>query len=144
MNNILYAFISFIESPNPELIEEKFEEIVKNVFYAFDHFNQKTIKSFISFCSICLKNHKRSFIFILKDVLNTSEFNCFDAEKKIIIYNYIDHFSNNIEKLKKLFGSILNVIQKNINESTDDLFKNYNRELLNDINKIQVKNKWIG
>ena len=144
MNNILYAFISFIESPNPELINEKFEEIVKNVFYAFDHFNQKTIKSFISFCSICLKNHKRSFIIILKDVLNTSEFNCFDTEKKIIIYNYIDHFSNNIEKLKKLFGSILNVIQKNIYESTDDLFKNYNRELLNDINKIEVKNKWIG
>ena len=144
VNNILYAFIAFIESPNPELIEQKFEEIVKNVFNAFDHFNQKTIKSFISFCSTCLKNHKRSFVLILKEVLNSSEFNCFDAEKKNIIYNYIDHFSDNIEKLKKLFGSILNVVQKNINESTDDLFKNYKNELLNDINKVEVKNKWLG
>ena len=90
------------------------------------------------------KNHKRSFVLILKEVLNSSEFNCFDAEKKNIIYNYIDHFSDNIEKLKKLFGSILNVVQKNINESTDDLFKNYKNELINDINKVEVKSKWLG
>ena len=81
---------------------------------------------------------------ILKESLNTYEFNCFDVEKKTIIYNYIDNFSNNVEKIKKIFGSILNIVQKNINESTDDIFKNYNKELTDDINKIKKKNKWIG
>lgn len=144
INNILYAFISFIESPNTALIEQKFEEIIKNVFYAFDHFNPKTIKSFISFCFTCLKKNKRVFMLILKEILNTYEFNCFDVEKKTIIYNYIDNFSNNVEKIKKIFGSILNIVQKNINESIDDIFKNYNKELTDDINKIKKKSKWIG
>ena len=140
INNILYSFISFIESPNIELIEQKYNEIIKNVFYAFDHFNQNTLKTFVLFCNNCIKFNKRAFMIIFKEVLNTPEFNRFNNEKKNIIYNYIDHFSNNVEKLKKIFLSILNIIQKSINESIDDILERYNKELINDINKIEKKN----
>ena len=136
MKNILYAFISFIESQNTELIQQKFSDIINSVFSSFDHFNSITLKAFILFCNACIKFNKRAFMIILKDILNSfSEFNCFNNDKKNIIYNYIDHFSNKIEKIRKIFESILNIIQKNIRESIDDILDNYNKELMNDVNK---------
>ena len=144
INNILYAFISFIESQNTELINEKYDEIVNNVFSSFDHLNQVTIKSFSLFCDVCLKYNKNAFMNIFKGILNSFEFNCFNHVQKNIIYNYIDHFSNSGEKVKKLYTSILNIIHKSMNESIDDIIENYNKELINDINKNEKKNQWLG
>lgn len=142
INNILYAFISFIESDNIELIQKKFIDIVNSVFYSFESFNSKTLKSFVLFSNVSIKFNKKSYMLILKDILNSNEFNCFNNDKKNIIYNYIDHFSNNYEKLKKIFESLLNVIHKNIKESIDDIIDNYNKELNNDINKKEYNNQW--
>ena len=139
IKNILYAFISFIESKNTDLIQQKFNEIIKSVFSSFDHFNPNTLKGFVLFTNICLKVNKRAFMIIFKENLNSAEFNCFNSDKKNLIYNYIEHFSNNVEKLKKIFGSLLNIIHKNISESVDDLMDNYNLELINDINRFKNK-----
>ena len=76
---------------------------------------------------------------IFKENLNSAEFNCFNNDKKNLIYNYIEHFSNNVEKLKKIFGSLLNIIHKNISESIDDIMDKYNLELINDINRFKNK-----
>ena len=81
---------------------------------------------------------------IFKGILNSFEFNCFNHVQKNIIYNYIDHFSNSGEKVKKLYTSILNIIHKSMNESIDDIIENYNKELINDINKNGKKNQWLG
>ena len=143
INNILYAFISFIESPNKELVEQKFNEIVNNVFSSFEHFNQKTIVSFVSFCNVCLKINKRSFMNILKQILNGPDFKCFNNDKKNIIFNYIDTFSNNGEKMKKIFLTILDILHKNITESIDDILEKYNREIINNANKGIKTNKLL-
>lgn len=141
MKNILYAFISFIESQNTELIQQKFSDIVNSVFSSFDHFNSITLKAFILFCNVCIKFNKRAFLIILKDILNSSEFKCFNNDKKNIIYNYIDHFSNKIDKIRKIFESILSIIQKNMSESVDDILDNYNKELMNDVNRNNNNNQ---
>ena len=143
INNILYAFISFIESPNKELVEQKYNEIVNNVFSSFEHFNQKTIVSFVSFCNVCLKINKRSFMNILKQILNGPDFKCFNNDKKNIIFNYIDTFSNNGEKMKKIFLTILDILHKNITESIDDILEKYNREIINNANKGIKTNKLL-
>ena len=139
IKNILYAFISFIESKNTDLIQQKFNEIIQSVFSSFDHFNPNTLKGFVLFTNICLKVNKRAFMIIFKENLNSAEFNCFNSDKKNLIYNYIEHFSNNVEKLKKIFGSLLNIIHKNISESIDDIMDKYNLELINDINRFKNK-----
>ena len=143
INNILYAFISFIESPNKELIDQTFNEIVNNVFSSFDHFNQKTIISFVSFCNVCLKINKRSFMTILKQILNGQDFKCFNNDKKEIIYNYIDTFSNNGEKMKIIFTILLDIIHKNISESIDDILEKYHKETINNANKGIKKNNLL-
>ena len=81
---------------------------------------------------------------IFKNILNSLEFKCFNNNQKNIIYNYIDHFSNNAEKLKKIFTSILNILNKSMNESIDDTLESYNKEIINDINKNQKKSLWLG
>lgn len=142
MKNILYAFISFIESDNTELIQQKFNDIINSVFYSFDHFNSKILQPFVLLNNVSIKFNKRSYMNILKDILNSNEFNCFNNDKKNIIYNYIDHFSNNVEKLKKIFESVLNIIHKNIVGGIDDIIDNYKKELNNDINKNTFQNHW--
>jgi hypothetical protein len=143
ISNILYAFISFIESPNKELIDLKYNDIVKSVFNSFDHFNQNVLKSFILFCDVSIKYNKREFMLILKEILNSSDFQCFNNDKKTLIYNYIENFSDNVDKLKKIFSSILNIIQKTITESIDDAMERFNKELNNDINKSQKNTEWV-
>ena len=139
---VLYAFISVIESDNTELIQQKFNDIINSVFYSFDHFNSKILQPFVLLNNVSIKFNKRSYMNILKDILNSNEFNCFNNDKKNIIYNYIDHFSNNVEKLKKIFESVLNIIHKNIVGGIDDIIDNYKKELNNDINKNTFQNHW--
>ena len=133
MNNILYAFMAFIESPNNELINQKYIEIIKSVFSSFEHFNANVSEAFAKFCQVCLKYNKGAFMNTLKEILNYSDFNCFNTNNKSLLYNYIDHFSNKNEKLKKLFESMLQIIKKNISLSIDDILESFNKELLNDI-----------
>ena len=132
MNNILYAFIAFIESPNYELINEKYIEIIKSVFSSFDHFNSNVSKAFADFCETCLKINKRDFMNTLKEILNGQDFQRFNNNNKILLINYVEHFWNKNEKLKKIFERVLEIIQKNITVSIDEIFENFNKELLND------------
>ena len=133
MNNILYAFISFIESPNLELINEKYIEIIKCVFSSFDHLNSNITETFALFCKTCLKFNKRDFMDTFKDILNSSDYNSFNSDNKTLLYNYIGHFSDKNEKLRKIFDSILNIIQKNINISIDDILEPFYKELIYDM-----------
>ena len=133
MNNILYAFISFIESPNLELINEKYIEIIKCVFSSFDHLNSNITEIFALFCKTCLKFNKRDFMDTFKDILNSSDYNSFNSDNKTLLYNYIGHFSDKNEKLRKIFDSILNIIQKNIKISIDDILEPFYKELIYDM-----------
>ena len=133
MNNILYAFISFIESPNLELINEKYIEIIKCVFSSFDHLNSNITETFALFCKTCLKFNKRDFMDTFKDILNSSDYNSFNSDNKTLLYNYIGHFSDKNEKLRKIFDSILNIIQKNIKISIDDILEPFYKELIYDM-----------
>ena len=133
MNNILYAFISFIESPNLELINEKYIEIIKCVFSSFDHLNSNITETFALFCKTCLKFNKRDFMDTFKDILNSSDYNSFNSDNKTLLYNYIGHFSDKNEKLRKIFDTILNIIQKNIKISIDDILEPFYKELIYDM-----------
>ena len=133
MNNILYAFISFIESPNLELINEKYIEIIKCVFSSFDHLNSNITETFALFCKTCLKFNKRDFMDTFKDILNSSDYNSFNSDNKTLLYNYIGHFSDKNEKLRKIFDSLLNIIQKNIKISIDDILEPFYKELIYDM-----------
>ena len=132
INNILYAYISFLQSPNYELINEKFAEIIKSVFSSFDHFNTNVLQSFATFCFICLKINKRDFITTLKEILCGPDFNLFNDNNKTVFINYLEHFSDKIDKLKNFFGSVLYIIQKNINASVDEIFEKFSKEIIND------------
>ena len=80
---------------------------------------------------------------ILKQILNGPDFKCFNNDKKNIIFNYIDTFSNNGEKMKKIFLTILDILHKNITESIDDILEKYNREIINNANKGIKANKLL-
>ena len=133
INNILYAFISFIESPNSELINQKYTYIIKGVFSSFDHFNSNIIKAFTTFCSCCLKINKRDFMLTFKEVLNSPDFSCFNDNNKNIIYNYVEYFSAKIDKLKKLFECLLNIIQRKYIDSIDDIMEKFYKEMSNEL-----------
>ena len=140
INNILYSFIEFIESQNSELITQKFTDIIKSVFSAFDHFNSNVMEAFAIFCKSCLNVNKRDFLITLKEILNGSDFNCLNENNKNLIYNYIDYFSNKKDNLKKIFESILYIIKNNISDSVDDKLEKFNKELIKDIQN----NKWAN
>jgi hypothetical protein len=133
INNILYAFISFIESPNSELINQKYTYIIKGVFSSFDHFNSNIIKAFTTFCSCCLKINKGDFMLTFKEVLNSPDFSCFSDNNKNIIYNYVEYFSAKIDKLKKLFECLLNIIQRKYTDSIDDIMEKFYKEMSNEL-----------
>ena len=132
INNILYSFTNFIESPNSELINLKFNDIIKSVFSAFDHFNSYVIDAFANFCKSCLIFNKRGFMNTLKEILNGSDFNCLNENNKKLVYNYMEHFSNKKENLKKILESVLYIIKNNISDSIDDKLEKFNKELIND------------
>ena len=136
INNILYAFIVFIESPNYELINEKYIEIIKSVFSSFDHFNSNVIQGFVNFCEVCLKINKNVFISTFKDILDGPDFKCFNINHKTILVNYVEHFWNQNERLKKIFENVLFIIQKNVTVSVDDIFENFSKELANAKNTV--------
>ena len=135
INNIFYAYITFMESNNYELINQQYVEIIRNVFSSFEHFNVNVLKSFSIFCKTCLKINKRDFIIILKEILSTSDFNCLNENNKIFLVKYIEHFSNKSENLKKIFESLLQIIKNNKSDSVDDELEKFKKELTNDIQK---------
>ena len=68
-----------------------------------------------------------------KEILNGPDFNCLNENNKNLLYNYIEHFSNKKDNLKKIFESILYIIKNNISDSVDDKLEKFNRELIKDI-----------
>ena len=135
INNILYAYISFIESPNYELINQKYFDIIKSVFSSFEHLNSMVIKAFSIFCVTCLKFNKRDFINALKEILNSSDFNCLNNDNKIFLIKYIEYFYNKIENLRKIFESLLQIIRNNKSDSVDDELEKFKKELTYEIKK---------
>ena len=80
------------------------------------------------------------FMKTLNNILNTSDFDCFNGNHKLIIYKYVDHFSENRIKLKVLFDNIVNIVQKKISDSIDDILERYNKILIDDINYNKTAN----
>ena len=136
INNIFYAYISFLQSPNYELIKEKFSEIIKSAFSSFDHYNSNVLQSFAIFCSVCLKINKRDFIINLKEILNGPDFSIFNDNNKTVFINYVEHFWDKNEKLKIFFESVEYIIQKNVSVSVDEIFEKFNKEIINDKNSV--------
>ena len=80
--------------------------------------------------------NKNVFISTFKDILDGPDFKCFNINHKTILVNYVEHFWNQNERLKKIFENVIFIIQKNINVSIDDMFENFSKELANDKNTV--------
>ena len=136
IKNILYAFMSFIENiNNSELINLKFNDIIKNVFYAFDHFNQNIISVFLQFIGDCIKYNKRVFLLVLREILDSKDFNYFNEKNRGVIISYVDKFSDKKDKLKKIFIEMLSITKR---MGSQDNLEDYEHELIN-INKNIIK-----
>ena len=93
------------------------------------------IKAFSIFCITCLKFNKRDFINALKEILNSSDFNCLNNDNKIFLVKYIEYFYNKIENLRKIFESLLQIIRNNKSDSVDDELEKFKKELTYEIKK---------
>ena len=126
IKNILNSFICLINSKKNEIINNKYNDIIKSVFYAMDHCNNNVINLFNSFCFACVNYDKSAFLNVLKEVLNTKEFACFNDKYRNVIINYFDHYGNNINKLKNIVIDMMNVIKK---IHCQEILEEYNIEL---------------
>ena len=126
IKNILNSFICLINSKKNEIINNKYNDIIKSVFYAMDHYNNNVINIFNSFCFSCVNYDKSAFLNVLKEVLNTKEFACFNDKYRNIIINYFDYYGNNINKLKNIVIDMMNVIKK---IHCQEILEEYNIEL---------------
>ena len=101
----------------------KKNEIVKNSFYVLEHYNNIVINSFNNFCFNCIKYDKSLFLILLKDILNTRDFACFNEKYKKVIIDYFDCYFNDINKLKNIVIDMMNVVKKNnIQEILDEYY----------------------
>ena len=134
INNIIDSFKVIVESPNLDLIKDKLIEIIKNVFLSLDHFNLSASRPLSKLCVSCIKFDKIVFMKTFNNILNTPDFDCFNNNHKLFLYNYFDHFSDNSLKIKILLDRIIQIIQKKITDSVDDILEHYNKTLLESIN----------
>ena len=128
IKNILNAFSCLINSKQSELIKMKYNDIVKCGFYSLDHYNNIVINFFNNFCYTCINYDKSLFLNVLKEILNSREFSCFNDKYKNVIFNYFDFYYNNINKLKNIVIDMMN-ISKKIN--VQEILEEYNQELRN-------------
>ena len=128
IKSILSCFTCLINSKKNELVINKYSEIIKCAFYAIDHYNNMVINDFNIFCFSCIKYDKSLFLIVLKDILNTKEFSCFNNKYKNVIINYFDYYFDNCSKLKNIVIDMMNVA-KNIN--AQEILEEYNIELRN-------------
>ena len=128
IKNILNAFSCLINSKQSELIKMKYNDIVKCGFYSLDHYNNIVINFFNNFCYTCVNYDKSLFLNVLKEILNSREFSCFNDKYKNVIFNYFDFYYNNINKLKNIVIDMMN-ISKKIN--VQEILEEYNQELRN-------------
>ena len=128
IKSILQCFICFVNCQKKELINVKYNDIVKYSFYAMDHYNNIVINSFNNFCFNCIKYDKSLFLSILKEILNSRDFACFSDKYKNVIIEYFDFYFNNINKLKNIVIDMMNVVKKiNVQGILDE----YHQELIN-------------
>ena len=134
INNIIDSFKVMVESPNLDLIKDNLIEIIKNIFSSLDHFNLSASRPLSKFLISCIKLDKIAFMKTFNNVLNTPDFDCFNSNHKLFLYNYFDHFSDNSLKIKVILDRIIEIIQKKITVSVDDILEQYNKLLLESIN----------
>ena len=128
IKSILSCFTCLINSKKNELINNKYNDIIKSAFYAIDHYNNMVINDFNIFCFTCIKYDKSLFLIVLRDILNTKEFSCFNNKYKNVIINYFDFYFDKCNKLKNIVIDMMNVA-KNIN--AQEILEEYNIELRN-------------
>jgi hypothetical protein len=126
IKNILNSFICLINSQKKEIINVKYNDIIKSAFYAIDHYNIIVINMFNNFCFACINYDKSSFKNILKEILNTKEFACFNDKYKNVIINYSEYFCNNANKLKNIIIDMMNIMKK---IHCQEILEEYNIEL---------------
>ena len=139
-SNIFFSFKSFIESPNYDLINEKYVEIIKSIFLSFEHINLRGTRGLGYFCCSCQKLNKIDFMKTIKNVLNTPDFDCFNSNHKLFIYNYIDHFSGSRLRIKFFLDNIIKIVQKKNDDSIDDILENFNKELTKELHQQEPVN----
>ena len=139
INNIFSAIIKFLNSPNPELISNNFDEIVQNSLSFFIRVNENTLKNFSLFFIACISINKTKFLSEFGKLLTYSEFNYLDNKQKLIILKYLECFSTCKERIAKIIFSVLNIINKNIVNSVDKIFEQYEKEITNN-NENMLKN----
>ena len=126
IKSILFSFICFVNSKKNEIINVKFNDIVKNAFYGIEHYNNIVIDSFNNFCFCCINYDKVLFLSLVKDILNSKEFSCFNDKYKNVIIDYFDYYYKDINKLKNIVIDMMNVIKK---KNVQDIFDVYYQEL---------------
>ena len=124
IKNILYSFICFISNIQKEIINMKYNDIVKNAFYAIGHYNIIVIGSFNDFCYKYINYDKGLFLCILKEILNSKDFECFNEKYKNVIMEYFDYYYKNINKIKNVVIDMMNIVKKmNVQEILDEYYQ---------------------
>ncbi len=128
IKNVLISFTCFINSKFDELINMKFNDIIKGCFYSLENYNISVINYFINFCFDCLKYNKKNFLINLNEILFSEEFKFLNEKYKKIVFDYFDIYSNDLNKLKNIIIDFVAVYRK-IN--VPEILEEYKNDLLN-------------
>ena len=131
IKNIFNSFTCFIKCNIHDLIKLKFKDIILATFLSLENYNNDIIVSFVNFCFESLKYEKSEFMNILNQILCNNDFNFLDNKYKKIIYEYINKYCNDFNKIKNIIFDFMN-ISKKIN--VPEILEEYNNELINQNN----------
>ena len=126
IKNILISFSLIIKSNKDDLIKFKLTEIILACFSSIDHYNNNIINFFINFCYDCINYNKSIFLNVFNKVLLSNDFIFLNNKYKKVVYDYVDYFYYDLNKLKDIFTDIMH-ISKEI--KSPDIIEEYHNEL---------------
>ena len=141
MKEIFTVFISFIKSEQNELVKNKINDIIKNVFYCIENYNADTYNVFTNFCFDCMQIDKNNFLNILKEIFNSNEYKKISEKNKESVIKYIDYYWNDKNKLKNICNDLINIMKNMYNQDVLDEYRRALMKATGEYYKIQnVKN----
>ena len=126
IKNILISFSLIIKSKKDDLIKFKLNEIIISCFSSIEHYNNNVINIFINFCYESINYNKTIFLNSFNQVLLSNDFNFLNDIYKKVIYDYVEYFCYDINKLKEIIIDIMNISKK---IKSPDIIEEYYNEL---------------